>query len=446
MKTPICDFVNEYNRKGTLRLHMPGHKGESILGCEGYDITEIDGADVLYSSSGIIRESEENAASLFGTERTLYSTEGSSLSIRAMLYLALLYAKRQGRAATVLAARNAHKSFVCACAMLDISPVWMYPEKSEGLTSCRLDRDSVERCLQMCHETPCAVYITSPDYLGDIADIGGIGEVCRKYGVLLLVDNAHGAYLKFMPCDIHPITLGADMCCDSAHKTLPVLTGGGYLHISSSAPSYLCDAAESAMAMFASTSPSYLILQSLDAANKYIADGYRERLADFCKKADELKQMLCAVGYTLIGDEAQKITICAKSYGYTGDEIAQHLRMGGIECEFADRDYTVLMLTPSSEGAVFRIYDMLSALPKRAEITEPMPSLPRGCSSVSIREAMLSPSREVPVRDAVGHILATPSVSCPPAVCVLVCGEVIYEDAVRAFEYYGIDRCRVVDR
>lgn len=79
---------------------------------------------------------------------------------------------------------------------------------------------------------PAAVYITSPDYLGNLADIGGMSDVCRKYGVLLIVDNAHGAYLHFLPKPEHPLDLGAEMCCDSAHKTLPVLTGGAYLHIS----------------------------------------------------------------------------------------------------------------------------------------------------------------------------------------------------------------------
>ena len=91
MNTPIYDFVKKYAESECARFHMPGHKGKSFLGCESLDITEIAGADVLYSAKGIIKESEENASRLFGTERTLYSTEGSSLAIRAMLYLASLW-------------------------------------------------------------------------------------------------------------------------------------------------------------------------------------------------------------------------------------------------------------------------------------------------------------------------------------------------------------------
>ena len=109
MRTPICDFVEKYAECGKMRLHMPGHKGVSLFGAEKWDITEVDGADVLYSADGIIAESEKNATLLFGSGRTLYSTEGSSLCIRAMVYLLSLEAKQKGRKPLVWAARNAHK-------------------------------------------------------------------------------------------------------------------------------------------------------------------------------------------------------------------------------------------------------------------------------------------------------------------------------------------------
>ena len=114
MKTPICDFVQRYKDSSPVRFHMPGHKGKTHLGPEPWDITEIAGADELYHPTGIIRESEENASSLFGSARTVYSTEGSSLCIRAMVYLALLNAKVQGRKPVIFAGRNAHKTFLSA--------------------------------------------------------------------------------------------------------------------------------------------------------------------------------------------------------------------------------------------------------------------------------------------------------------------------------------------
>ena len=134
MNTPICDFVKRYVESDALRLHMPGHKGRPFLGAEGFDMTEVEGADVLYSAKGIIRQSEENTASLFGAEKTFYSTEGSSLCIRAMLYLALLSAREKGKRPLVASGRNVHSSFVTAAAMLDFDILWLYPDHREKPT------------------------------------------------------------------------------------------------------------------------------------------------------------------------------------------------------------------------------------------------------------------------------------------------------------------------
>ena len=120
MRTPIVDFVNSYAKKDTARLHMPGHKGVSFLGCEKIDITEIRGADELYDAEGIIAESERIVESLFGFGKTVYGTEGSSQCIRAMLFLALQGTENEGERPVVLAARNAHKAFLYSCALMDL--------------------------------------------------------------------------------------------------------------------------------------------------------------------------------------------------------------------------------------------------------------------------------------------------------------------------------------
>ena len=224
MNTPIVDFVRDYEKKNMMRMHMPGHKGVNILGCESMDITEIQGADSLYEAEGIIAESEANATELFGTAKTLYSTEGSSQCIRAMMYLAV-NASRKEKKPFVLAARNVHKAFLYAAALVDFDVKWLWPEEMHSLCSCKVTPEMVEKELSSQEELPAAVYLTSPDYLGGCADIQGIAKVCHKYGTILAVDNAHGAYLHFLERAVHPIDLGADICCDSAHKTLPVLTG-----------------------------------------------------------------------------------------------------------------------------------------------------------------------------------------------------------------------------
>ena len=445
MNTPICDFVRGYAASGISRLHMPGHKGASVLGMEHLDITEIAGADSLYEAEGIIAESERNAGELFGAH-TFYSTEGSSQCIRAMLYLALLHARGQGITRPKIAAgRNAHKTFLSAAALLDLDVAWLYPEAESSYLSCAVTAEDVARCLEAEH--PTAVYLTGPDYLGNTVDIAAIAEVCHRHGALLLVDNAHGAYLKFLSPSRHPMDLGADMCCDSAHKTLPVLTGGAYLHISHAAPAMLAEEAKRALAMFGSTSPSYLILQSLDAANRVLAEGYGEALAVLSARVAACRARLEAHGYACVGDEPIKLTLCPKSYGYTGADLAQYLRGQGIECEFADPDYLVLMFTPATtEADIARLTDALLSLPRREAIAEMPPAMGRPARVMSVREAAFSPCETVPAAESVGRVLAVATVGCPPAVPIVVSGERIDERTAAQFAYYGIERCVVVKK
>ena len=148
-----------------------------------------------------------------------------------------------------------------------------------------------------CKKRPTAVYLTSPDYLGRQEDVSLLAQICHRYGVILAVDCAHGAYLRFLDESLYPTDLGADICCSSAHKTLPVITGGAYLSISESAPSVFAENAKDALALFGSTSPSYLILQSLDMANFYLATEYRENLKCFVQKTENLKIKLRNKGF-----------------------------------------------------------------------------------------------------------------------------------------------------
>jgi len=438
LNTPICDFINAYRDSGLVRAHMPGHKGVSHLGCEPWDITEIDGADVLYHSGGILRQSEDNAAALFGTARTVYSAEGSSLCIRGMLYLAM---QKTGRR-TILAGRNAHSTFVTACALLDAQVTWL--TGGDTLTACAVTPEGLAAALDALAEPPAAVYVTSPDYLGNTLDIAALAQVCHARGTLLLVDNAHGAYLKFLPQDRHPITLGADLCCDSAHKTLPVLTGGAYLHLSHRMAEW-AEEAEHALSLFASTSPSYLILQSLDKVNPYLECAFPAALAVCCDRVQGLKAALTAYGYPLAGEEPLKVTVTPKAYGYTGKQLAAHLKAQGVVCEFADPDYAVLMFTPDNAAEDFdRVERALCALPKQAPRTEVPPVVTAPQRVLSPRQALFAPAETLPLEQCLGRVLATPTVGCPPAVPVLVGGEVVGESAVRVFRYYGYDTLRVV--
>ena len=440
MRTPICDMVARYAESGAVRAHMPGHKGKGEI--ERLDITEITGADSLYEANGIIAESEGYASELFGAN-TFYSTEGSSLCIRAMMALCARYSGEERP--LILAGRNAHKTFLSAAALLDLDVEWLTPKDTDGYLSCSVSAEEVRVALEDSERPVAAVYITSPDYLGNICDTRGIAKVCHDYGTVLVVDNAHGAYLKFLDASRHPIDLGADLCCDSAHKTLRAVTGAAYLHVSKNAPDFFAEKAKEAMALFGSTSPSYLILQSLDRLNPYLDEGYRRELSVCIQRISAIKERLASNGYRLIGSEPLKLSVDAKAYGYTGEELAVILESKGIFCEFYDSDYLVLMLTPDNgEEDMERIEGVLLSIPKKERTVSDTPKYIQPRRAMSIRRAMLSPSETLPVDRCLGRVLAVPTVSCPPAVPILVSGELVDEDAIKRFEYYGIRECSVV--
>ena len=320
--------------------------------------------------------------------------------------------------------------------------------------------------------------------------------------------------------------LGADLCCDSAHKTLPVLTGGAYLHVSKKAfplrgrchpaspasrmtDEVVCDAAavRDALALFGSTSPSYLILQSLDLANPYL-EQLPERLAAFLPKVEALKSRLRAAGWTPVGDEPLKLTLSLRAVGAAigrqpeaeacpnGLSLAAALEREKIYCEFADPDYIVFMLSPQNTDAeLSRLEAALKAFPLRGrcpsahtgadEVGLAVGSDPRIAPVIasgndaaamrrqeasgslrarpsreaggewpplrelpepvcSIRTAMLAPAETVPAGESLGRVLARPGVSCPPAVPILMPGERIDRAAVAAFARYGIETVAVL--
>jgi len=448
MTTPIADFVKKYADSNVSRFHMPGHKGKNFLGCEALDITEINGADILGAASGIIAQSENNASELFASKHSFYSTEGSSLAIKAMLALIKKKAPTNRRT-TVLAARNAHKAFVYACALLDIDARWLYPKDLTHLCACKISASELEAELNKTSSLPDAVYITSPDYLGNIADIKGFSEVCHKYSIPLLVDNAHGAYLAFLGTSLHPLALGADMCCDSAHKTLPVLTGGAYLHVSKNYNVFTDTEIRGMISIFASTSPSYLIMQSLDICNKYISSGYKERLAQTIEKLRELRKKLSLIGFpTSSGtyNEELKLVFSKDTCGYSGVELAQHLSRANIESEFCDEDYLVLMITPElSQKDLDKVYTAFCSLEeKKSCFTQATLPVHKPRAVISIREAIFSVSETVPVCEAEGRICAAPTVSCPPAIPIVISGEIIDKNSIDLFLHYGIENIDVI--
>lgn len=437
--TPICDFVKSCSESEMIRGHMPGHKGISPLPCGfenayPYDITEIKNADALFEAEGIIARSEKNASLLFGTAETVYSCGGSTASIQTMLAVCC------GNGGRIVAARNAHRSFINAAALLDLTVKWIYPETAAGIVSGEITPENVDKALS--EFRAAAVYITSPDYLGHIYDIKGIAEVCHRHNAYLICDNAHGAYTAFLEPSLHPIALGADICCDSAHKTLPVLTGGGYLHIGAAE---LAGKAKENMSLFCSTSPSYLILQSLDLCNRYLAEKFRSDLKAAAEKIQKLKNAL-SPQFEFYGEEPLKITIHTTCSGLTGFDTAEYLRENGIEPEYADSAYLVLMLSPfNTDGGFKKIYEALSVIKMpRIFIRDAPVNIPRLRSAVSIREAVFSPCEKVGTRSAAGRICGKAVTVCPPGIPAAVPGEILTEEAAEFLEAVGVDSVNVL--
>lgn len=426
---PLTDFLKSYAESDVLRCHMPGHKGEApkelpqLSPAYRMDITEIAGADSLFEDSGILLAGEKRTAAVYGSGSSCWSAGGSTLCIQAML------AKMRAEGRTVLAPRTVHRSFLNSCVLLDLNVKWIFPRRGGiiGGMYALADFDAALREMK----NPC-VYVTSPDYLGNMLDIGALSQLCRQYHAPLLVDNAHGAHLAFLAENRHPIALGADLCCDSAHKTLPALTGAAILH---------CKKAEDArelkgyMEMFGSTSPSYLILQSLESCTAFLEQEGTAVIRKTEQDARILRERLSGQ-YTFLGNDPFHITIACH-----GDDLASQLRGQGVECEYSSRECIVLLLS-----AAFRDFERLenALLACTPKAPVPMPPCPQSArAAMSLRQAALSPHTVVPLSQALGRICGPVQVPCPPAVPLAVSGEILDKEWLEMMAWCGLQEAAV---
>ena len=440
MNTPLFSTVDEYARKNMSRFHMPGHKGilPHFERAARYDVTEIPGCDELYRPRTAIAELEARYARLYKSDASLLCAGGSTLCIQTMLALAM---KPGGKLVT---ARGCHASAVNAMALLDVNPVWVFPEYDNHTGLAKPVTAAQIRETLTVHGDANAVYVTSPDYYGIICDILSISGVCREFQVPLLVDNAHGAHLAFLPAPLHPMGLGADMCADSLHKTMPVLTGGAMLHIKN--PRFTKDA-KRCMGVFGSTSPSYLVMLSADMALETLESDFPEKLLKTAKILAKLETLAAQKGFTVPGGvrDPLKLTLGFLSAGYTRGGFEAALRSHGIEPEMTDEAFCVLMASPHNTAKDFdRLLDFLKSVKQKPalKIPEPAPLKPK--QAKGLRESVFADMAEIPLEEAVGKTAGSFLSPCPPGIPQVIPGEVIDENLIHSLKKYGISRLNVI--
>jgi arginine/lysine/ornithine decarboxylase len=404
MHTPIRDFLRNYNP--VERCHTPGHKGTAGLS----DITEVDGA------VSIIRESERNAAKLFGAERSLFSTSGSTLAIFAML--------SPFAATRITAIRGAHRSLIDAAILLDLQVDWVTCGDSPTFA---ISPDS------------SAFFMTSIDYYGKQT------PVPTALPVPILVDNAHGAFRVFT--QDHPIRLGAAMCADSAHKTLPAMTGAAYLHISEIGERFAA-AATAAMSLFGTTSPSYPILESLDLCNRHISEEKHTAESAFDAVA-RLKSDLRDCGCSLRETDPLRVTIDTADFGYSGHDFAAELANRGVISEMHDSRCVILLFSTITTSAnTTRVLEAVRGIPRKPAIAEFSAIAASHAEPpqvvMSPRAAYFSDKTTIPTTQAVGEVCAGVHVTIPPCVPLIMPGEVFSAEIAAVLAELGLREVDVV--
>ncbi len=438
--TPLFSAVNKILSEKRCRFYMPGHKGimqEPFTEIARYDITEIDGADSLYDAEEAIYSLEKEIASAYGSKYSLISAGGSTLCIQTMLYLA----SRRGN--KIIAGRNIHRAAVNTMGLLGLQPVWLRQVMSENdrmsIDGIALQPSAyqIEKVLSK-NPDAAAVYITSPDYYGQMADIAAISEVCEKYKVWLLVDNAHGAHLNTIGVKLHPIQLGATMCCDSFHKSLPCLTGASVLHINKENMYY---SAKYTMSIFGSSSPSYPIMLSIDRALPLVV-GTNDDLIKLSSKLSKLKAEIHNYGYEVIHNflsDPIKLAIGYRKMGYTCSEFSKYIRDRKIEPEYVSDSVAVFMITQNNTyEEIDYLKQVLLSLPHKASLPTEKEIFKIPFQPVSIQEAMQRPHIEINVDDAKNRVSARMVSKCPPGVPIIIQGEEISEECIKRLKKAGI--------
>lgn len=404
------------------RFHMPGHKGRAAYSLGdpfAIDYTEITGTGNLYEGDEPILSAERAAARHYGAHDCLFLTGGSTQGVMTAIAAAVPVG------GTLVIDRSCHRSAAHAMALLDLTPQFVFPQPFEDVPGC-VDPQDVAAALEQ-HPESAAVLITSPNYYGVRQDIAGIARVCHAHHVPLLVDAAHAAHFCAVGLP-SPIQEGADLAAVSAHKTLPAL-GQSAMLLSSGRIAWetLLETAP----MFGSSSPSYLLMASIDLARAWLEHEGAELYRNCAQAVENLRAWLpehtvfCALEGAVL--DPCRLTICTGQTSLDGFGLAEQLERRGIFCEMADARHVVLICTGMDEQADFALLKRaLCEIPcaRSSEVQKGfhtgLPAPERVCS---VREAMFSAHREVPAEQAAGEVCARAVTPYPPGVPLVYPGE-----------------------
>jgi arginine/lysine/ornithine decarboxylase len=396
-------------------FHMPGHKRNAQFGIIGseIDITEIDGFDNLNSPSGVLRDLERSLADLYKARDCCISVNGATGGI----FAAISAVSNEGD--TIIIARNCHKSVYNACMINRLNVVYIEPEYDGNyMLYGRVTQETVDKALSSCKNV-CAVVITSPTYDGIVSNI--------KCDAPLIIDSAHGAHFGFNVA--FPDRPHGDIIIHSLHKTLPALTQTAAVLTNNG--KYI-ESVRKYIHIYQSSSPSYVLLNSVDRCADYFKNSkesfnsFINMLNGFYKELDGIEN----VEY-LKNDDISRLIISAK--GYTGMELAAHLRRHGIEPEGASYRYVTLIATVCDTQAGFDLLlNALKALDKRdcAPDSIPLPSIPeKACEAYEVIK-----TEAAELSASAGRICGEFVYAYPPGSPLLVPGEIISDDIIKYIE------------
>jgi len=447
--TPIIDRLLELNNKHIISFHVPGHKNGRIYDKISHknfkdiiynlDTTEIPGTDNLHNAKDIIKQSQENASKVFKSEETFFLVNGSTSGIYSMIMASTSPGDK------ILIDRNCHQSVINASILGDLVPVYVYPHMDEkrGISMAILAEDIERQLIE--HSDIKAVVLTYPTYYGITCDLKKIGEIVHKYDKILLIDEAHGAHFglsQHLPASA--LSCGADGVVQSTHKTLPSFTQSSMLHVQGNRIDR--EKLKLMLRIHQSSSPSYLLLSSLDFAvmiykteGKYLMENLLENINNFKKMASKIDKVNI-MGEDIIGIngvyDMDPTRLWFGVKGIPGYELEEMLRSKfNIQMELSN-NYGVLAVTSiaNEKNDFDGLLNALGTITKESLSKEPEDTkiytykIPK--QILTPREALYRSKKKMLFKESSGQISGEYIIPYPPGIPLIIPGEQISNEII----------------